>query len=276
LSPVITVKTLEKLPSSTSSISDHRDRTILPNWLHWVDTCDSTNTWAIANATALTHGDVVFTTNQTAGRGQHGRSWYAPPGVLTTSVVLDGLPVAQLPGLSLAAGLAVIYAVEDLLPNLQDELRLKWPNDLWLQEQKLAGILCEAVSGFTGYSRVVVGIGLNRCADFSSTNLNHAISLHQVSITVPDELSLLERSRHYLLQASSILAHQDSGAEFSGLAALLPELRRRDALRDRHITVELPEGQFTGQGAGLDAYGRLLLRLPNDQLQAFTSGRVAW
>jgi BirA family transcriptional regulator, biotin operon repressor / biotin---[acetyl-CoA-carboxylase] ligase len=267
---------LEKLPSSTSSISDHCDRTTLPNWLHWIEACESTNTWAIAHATALIHGGVVFTTNQTAGRGQHGRSWYAPPGVLTTSVVLDGLPVSQLPGLSLAAGLAVIYAVEDLLPNLQDELRLKWPNDVWLQERKLAGILCEATSGSKGHSRVVVGIGLNRCADFSNTNLNHAISLHQVSIAVPAELSLLERSRHYLLQASSILAHQDSGAEFSGLASLLPELRRRDALRDRPITVELPEGQFTGQGAGLDAHGRLLLRLPNGQLQAFTSGRVAW
>jgi BirA family transcriptional regulator, biotin operon repressor / biotin---[acetyl-CoA-carboxylase] ligase len=271
---------LEKLSSPPSLISDNRDRTTLPNWLHWVDTCDSTNTWAIANATALTHGDVVFTTNQTAGRGQHGRSWYAPPGVLTASFIFDGLPASHLPGLSLAAGLAVIYAVEDLLPNLQDELRLKWPNDVWLQEYKLAGILCEAVSGSKGGSRVVVGIGLNRCADFSTTNLNNAISLHQVSIALPDELLLLERSRHYLLQASSILSHKDhrtdSGVEFSGLATLLPELRRRDALRDRPITVELPEGQFTGQGAGLDAYGRLLLRLPNDQLQAFTSGRVVW
>jgi BirA family transcriptional regulator, biotin operon repressor / biotin---[acetyl-CoA-carboxylase] ligase len=277
---IITVKTLEKLPPPPSSISDTPDRTDLPDWLHWVETCESTNTWAIANATALTHGDVVFTTNQTAGRGQHGRSWYAPPGVLTASVILDGLPVSQLPGLSLAAGLAVIYAVEDLLPNLQDELRLKWPNDVWRQERKLAGILCEATSGSKGHSRVVVGIGLNRCADFSNTNLNNAISLHQVSITVPDELSLLERSRHYLLQASSILSckdlRADDGSELSGLAALLPELRRRDGLLGRPITIESTEGRFTGQAAGLDASGRLLLRLPNARLQAFTSGRVVW
>jgi BirA family transcriptional regulator, biotin operon repressor / biotin---[acetyl-CoA-carboxylase] ligase len=280
----LAIRTLEKLPLAPITASRNRDRTDLPDWLHWVETCESTNTWAIASAAALTHGDVVFTANQTAGRGQHGRSWYAPPGVLTASVVLDGLPASQLPGLSLAAGLAVIYAVEDLLPNLRDELHLKWPNDVWLQERKLAGILCEATSGSKGHGRVVVGIGLNRCADFSNTNLNNvianAISLHQVSIAVPDELSLLERSRHYLLQASSILCHEDhrtdSGSELSGLATLLPELRRRDALRDRPITVELPEGQFAGQGAGLDACGRLLLRLPNDQLQAFTSGRVAW
>ena len=276
----LAIKTLENLPLNPFSVSVNPDRTDLPDWLHWVETCASTNTWAIDRAAALTHGDVVFTTNQTAGRGQNGRSWYAPPGVLTASFVLDGLPASQLPGLSLAAGLAVIYAVEDLLPNLRDELRLKWPNDVWLHEHKLAGILCEAVSGSKSHTRVVVGIGLNRCADFTYTNLGtaiaNAISLHQVSTVVPDELSLLERSRHYLLQASSILSRFDSGLEFSGLVALLPELRRRDVLLGRPITMELTEGQFTGHAAGLDASGRLLLRLPNDRLQAFSSGRVVW
>ncbi len=252
----------------------------LLDWLHWVETCDSTNTWASDRADDLQQGDVVFTRHQTAGRGQHGRSWYAPPGVLTASFVLDRLPVSHLPGLSLAAGLATIYAVEDLLPDLHDKLRLKWPNDVWLEGRKLAGILCEAVSNHKGSSRVVVGIGLNRCADFTQpypeNHLSNAIALHQVSDRIPDELLLLERLRHYLLQASSILSHQHSGSEFPGLAALLPELRRRDALLERHITVELPEGQYQGQAAGLDACGRLLLRLPSDRLHAFASGHVVW
>jgi BirA family transcriptional regulator, biotin operon repressor / biotin---[acetyl-CoA-carboxylase] ligase len=252
----------------------------LPDWLHWVETCDSTNTWAIARPDDLQHGDVVFTRHQTAGRGQHGRSWYAPPGVLTASFVLDRLPVWHLPGLSLAAGLATIYAVEDLLPKLQDKLRLKWPNDVWLGGRKLAGVLCEAVSNHKGGSRVVVGIGLNRCADFSQidpeNNLGNAISLHQVSDGIPGDLVFLEHLRHYLLQASSILSHKHSRSEFRGLLALLPELRRRDALLGRHITIELPDGQFSGEAAGLDDCGHLLLRLPSDQLHAFASGHVAW
>jgi BirA family transcriptional regulator, biotin operon repressor / biotin---[acetyl-CoA-carboxylase] ligase len=274
---------LEKLPLQPFPASDNHDRTNLPKWLHWVETCESTNTWASAHADSLAHGDVVFTQNQTAGRGQHGRRWHAPCGVLTASIVLDG-PPAQLPGLSLAAGLATIYAVEDLLPNLEDKLRLKWPNDVWLQEHKLAGILCEAVSSSKDRIRVVVGVGLNCCADFTQTNLGsaiaNAISLHQVSDRIPDELSLLERLRHYLLQASSILSREDfdidGESRFSGLAALLPDLRRRDALIGKPITVELPEGLFTGQAAGLDASGCLLLRLPNNTLKAFASGRVAW
>jgi BirA family transcriptional regulator, biotin operon repressor / biotin---[acetyl-CoA-carboxylase] ligase len=252
----------------------------LPDWLHWLETCESTNTWASDRADELQHGDVVFTRHQTAGRGQYGRIWYAPPGVLTASFVLDRLPVAHLPGLSLAAGLATIYAVEDLLPNLEDKLRLKWPNDVWLKGRKLAGILCEAISNYKGSSRVVVGIGLNCCADFTQTNpennLGNAISLHQVSDGIPADLVLLERLRHYLLQASSILARKHSGSEFPGLAALLPELRHRDALLGENITIESPDGQFIGQSAGLDACGRLLLRFPGDRLQAFSSGRVAW
>jgi len=259
-------------------LPESADRTLenLPKWLHWLDSCPSTNTWASDRATQLQHGDVVFTRQQTAGRGQQGRIWYAPTGVLTASFVCDRLPVTQLPKLSLAAGLAVIYAIEDLLPNCQDILRLKWPNDVLINDRKLAGILCEATSGNTSINtRAIVGIGLNRCVNFAEAGLNiNAVSLHEISSIVPDEFSLLERLRHYLLEASGMLAMSDIAAENVGLAKLLPELRRRDMLRDRHITLELPQETISGQAVGIDTYGRLLLRLSDDKVQAFTSGRV--
>jgi len=250
----------------------------LPRWLHWLEHCPSTNTWAIDRAADLNHGDVVFTRNQTAGKGQHGRVWHSPFGVLTASFVLDRLPASQLPSLSLAAGLAVIYAVEDLLPDWRGMLRLKWPNDVLLEGRKLAGILCEAASSTPNQTRVIVGVGLNRCADFAQAGLDtkaigNAISLHEVKSLVPDELPLLERLRHYLIQAGSILSQGNSLA-VSGLAALLPELRRRDALLNHQIALELPGEQISGQAAGMDKCGRLLLRLSDNQLRAFSSGRV--
>ena len=250
----------------------------LPSWIYWVEHCPSTNAWAIDHAADLSHGDVVFTRNQTAGKGQHGRRWYSPPGVLTASFVLDRLPASQLPGLSLAAGLAVIYAVEDLLPDWQGMLRLKWPNDVLMEGRKLAGILCEAASSTPNQTRVIVGVGLNRCADFAQAGLDakaigNAISLHEVKSLVPDELPLLERVRHYLIQAGSVLS-QVNLVTVSGLAALLPELRRRDALLNRQLTLELSGEQISGQSAGIDDCGRLLLRLSDNQLHAFSSGRV--
>jgi BirA family transcriptional regulator, biotin operon repressor / biotin---[acetyl-CoA-carboxylase] ligase len=274
-------------PSSDDLNLDDR-----PNWLHWVEQCASTNTWAIAHAADLGHGDVVFTRHQTAGKGQQGRIWHSPPGVLTASFVLDRLPTAQLPGLSLAAGLAVIYAIEDLLAidppteqsrqpfEREDLLRLKWSNDVLLDRRKVAGILCEATSSLSaGTARVVVGIGLNRCVDFAEAGLTadaigEAASLHQVFPTVPDEFALLERLRYYLLQVANLFSR--AAPERPGLALLLPELRRRDALIDRFIRIELPGESVSGQAAGIDDSGRLLLRLPDQQIRTFTSGHVLW
>lgn len=237
-------------------------------WLHYLESCESTNSWAMEQGQILADGDVVFTRHQTAGRGQHGRSWMSPAGVLTASFILDNLPVSQLPGLSLSAGLAVVYAVEELLPNLEDKLRLKWPNDVWLNERKLAGILCEASSSFSR-SRVIVGIGLNCSVNLQALGLDSAISLHEICGDVPADLVLLERLRYYLLQAKSILC-QSKG----GLAVLLPELRRRDLLLNRKVVLDLGGEELPGEAAGLDSEGRFLLRLPDNTIKAFSSGRV--
>jgi BirA family transcriptional regulator, biotin operon repressor / biotin---[acetyl-CoA-carboxylase] ligase len=242
-----------------------------PEWLHWLDSCPSTNTWAIAQANTLSHGSVIFTRHQTAGRGQKGRIWHAANGVLTASFILD-VSTAQLSGLSLAAGLAVIHALETLLPELQQSLRLKWPNDVLVEGCKLAGILCEATSGCRGnFARVVVGIGLNHCVDFAAAGLTPqhigtAISLHQLVPQVPTDLVVLKYLRQALLECSK--------ATFAGLTPLLPELRDRDLLRHASITFVTAGESFSGQGAGIDSVGRLLLKLPDGKIKAFATGQV--
>jgi len=249
----------------------------LPDWLHWVDSCPSTNTWAATHVDHLPHGAVVFTRHQTAGRGQHGRIWHSPPGVLTASFVLD-FPIAQLSGLSLVIGLAVIYAIEDLLPDQRGRLRLKWSNDVLIAGRKVTGILCEASGGRSRQTRVVVGIGINRCVDFvqaglSSEQVGKAISLHEIAGLVP-ELALLERSRHYLMQVRDIVAQKCDSTQFLGIVPLFPELHQRDGLRDRPITLELNGEAILGQAIGFDDQGRLLVRSPSDIIRAFTSGRI--
>ena len=246
------------------------------HWLHRLDSCPSTNTWALERLHKLSHGDVVFTPRQTSGRGQQGRIWYSPPGVLTASFVLDRILAVRLPGFSLAAGLATIYAVEDLMPCLQEQLRLKWPNDVLLSGRKLAGVLCEGVTS-GAEAKVIVGIGLNRCADFAglSSHLQSPISLHQVAAVVPDEVSLLAHLRHYLLQTAGLMGLEQLQIDM-GLSALLPMLRHRDALLGSPITLNLMEKQVSGQAAGIDDRGQLLLRLPDGKLHAFASGHVQW
>ncbi|MEX0267550.1 biotin--[acetyl-CoA-carboxylase] ligase [Leptolyngbyaceae cyanobacterium UHCC 1019] len=261
-------------PFPTSGDLDPQD---LPDWLHWLDSCPSTNTWATTHTDRLLHGAVVFTRHQTAGRGQHGRTWHSPTGVLTASFILD-FSTAQLSGLSLVIGLAVIHAIEDLLPHQRGRLRLKWSNDVLIAGRKVAGILCEA-SGRSGHTRVVVGIGINCCVDFiqaglSADQIGNAISLHEISHVVPDALALLERSRHYLMQVRDIVVQKYDSPNFSGIVPLFPELHQRDGLRDRPITLELNGEAISGQAAGFDDQGRLLVRSSEGILHAFTSGRI--
>ncbi len=238
--------------------------------------------------TQLHHGDVVFTRQQTAGRGQHGRVWYAPPGVITASFVLERIPMSQLSGLSLAVGLAAIYAVEDLMPNLEGKLQLKWPNDILINERKVAGVLCEATSSAWG-RRVVMGIGLNRRVDFELAKLNSTetvgegyialtspISLHEVTCDIPEEIPLLTQIRHYLLQVADILRRAEESNQPSGLTVLLPELRRRDVLLGRDISLDLGEKMIIGKAMGISDAGQLLLRLSDNRITAFSSGRVKW
>lgn len=257
----------------------------MTDWLHWLETVPSTNSWAMEQGSHLSHGDVVFTPRQTAGRGQFDRSWQSPPGVLTTSIILEGLAPAQQVGFSLIAGLCLIYSLEDLLPNLASQLQLKWPNDLWYQQRKLAGILCEAKG-----DRLIVGIGCNLKADFSgipTSHIGHRIDLHQIDppgflalASQPEDyrIALLTKLRRYLLEATALV-------QAKGLEPLLPALQQRDGLRGRDLTIELPSGSIAGQGAGLDALGRLQILLPEHPgalelacgpatILAVTTGRV--
>jgi BirA family transcriptional regulator, biotin operon repressor / biotin---[acetyl-CoA-carboxylase] ligase len=195
-------------------------------------------------------------------------------------MVLEKIPLEQLPGLSLVAGLAVIYAIEDLIPDVQGRLSIKWPNDILFEGRKLAGILCESVVT-AAEGKVVVGIGLNRFVDFTQALpepqlIKTAISLHQMAIRVPDEFSLLQQMRHYLLQTAGLLCSRGNNVQASsGLMKLLPSLRQRDALLGRSITVERSDERISGEAAGFSDRGFLLLRLPDGTLRTFPSGHIA-
>ncbi|MCY7277280.1 MAG: biotin--[acetyl-CoA-carboxylase] ligase [Phormidesmis sp. CAN_BIN44] len=247
----------------------------LPNWLKCLEVCPSTNTWAIEHLAQLDHGTVIFTRHQTQGRGQNGRVWYSPPGVLTLSVVLDRIPTAQLSGFSLIAGLAVIYAIEDLIPGLQNQLRLKWTNDIWLDDRKLAGILCEGVtSNVCSGTTLVIGIGLNYQADFSNLDIQsvkNPISLHEVIPVVPGEFFLIERLRHYLLQLVGLLQSSIYSSRYSDLLSMV---RDRDALLGKQITIELFGEQISGEAIGINDRGRLQLRLFDGTIRTFISGHI--
>jgi BirA family biotin operon repressor/biotin-[acetyl-CoA-carboxylase] ligase len=123
----------------------------------------STNDDARAAALAgAPDGHVIVADTQTAGRGARGRTWVSPGGLDLYVSVLATLPVPleQLPPLTLAVGLAVADTCDAFLPAAL-RARVKWPNDVWIDGKKCAGILVESSSQGERSLPVVIGIGLN-------------------------------------------------------------------------------------------------------------------
>ncbi len=117
------------------------------------DTIESTNKWAKANLGKFRpqHLTVVSAAAQTDGYGRHGRTWVSPPGKNLILSLCFRHP-GRIDSLTEVAAVGVAQALEDL----GVKPRLKWPNDVFLTEKKICGILCEATSGW-----VIIGIGLN-------------------------------------------------------------------------------------------------------------------
>ncbi|MEZ4319195.1 MAG: biotin--[acetyl-CoA-carboxylase] ligase [Myxococcota bacterium] len=123
--------------------------------LHWVDETSSTNADLAARARDLPHGSGLAARRQTAGRGRLGRTWAEASGNLYLSVLLKDVVAAELPLVTLGAGVVVVDAVGE-------GFQLKWPNDVLDRAgRKLAGVLCEASWEQGRLAHVVVGIGVN-------------------------------------------------------------------------------------------------------------------
>lgn len=133
----------------------------------WLPSCGSTNSEAqlLVGQNRASEGCTVITDAQTAGRGQRGNTWEATPGEnLTLSVVLR--PTFLTAPAQFALSQSVALALHDWATALLGEssgsaLKVKWPNDLYFNDQKLGGILIENTLGGSKIQHSIVGMGLN-------------------------------------------------------------------------------------------------------------------
>jgi BirA family biotin operon repressor/biotin-[acetyl-CoA-carboxylase] ligase len=189
------------------------------------------------------HGTLVTADEQTAGRGRQGRGWVTPPGVaIAASLILrefdDLLP--------LRAGLAVADVAGP-------SALVKWPNDVWIDGRKVAGILVEA----RGWA--VLGIGVNVALDPSTLPDEVAA----IAGTLGRDASEIDATLAQLLAALETRLGEEQ-------AATLASLRERDALLGK--TVRWDGGE--GIGAGIDDTGALLVHLPDGTTTALSAGEV--
>jgi BirA family biotin operon repressor/biotin-[acetyl-CoA-carboxylase] ligase len=131
-----------------------------------LDAVDSTNAEAKRLATEgeekAPDGTLVWAKEQTEGRGRRGRKWHSPPGNLYCSLIMrPDVPLAKAAELSFVAGLAIFDALGSI-GEPGHQVHLKWPNDVLLNDQKVAGLLLEAETGSGDIPEwVILGLGVN-------------------------------------------------------------------------------------------------------------------
>jgi BirA family biotin operon repressor/biotin-[acetyl-CoA-carboxylase] ligase len=205
---------------------------------------DSSNTELMRRARAGRREPVLLVAErQTAGRGRLGRSWQSAPGDSLTFSLGWPLAPADWSGLSLAVGVS-------LAESLHPAVRLKWPNDLWVQDRKLGGILIETASfGEEGGARqAVIGVGIN-IAPRAADGLSTAPAAVRELLPQADAASVLQ-------QVAPALVRDVLAFEQAGFAPFHARFDARDALRDREVT--LSDGTAgTAHGVGED--GSLLV-----------------
>ncbi len=239
--------------------------------VHWE--LDSTSSELQRRGAGAADLSVVLAETQSAGRGRRGRAWLSPPGLKLYVSCLKRFEqgFAALAGLSLAVGVIVLRALEDL------GIRgagLKWPNDVLAvtasSSGKLAGILVELSGEYQGPCAAVIGVGLN-------LRLTPAL-LEQAGQPACDLATLAgsappDRNR----VAAALIAALVAGLrefEREGFAAFAADYARHDLLYAQTLTLSGALGAFEGTGAGVDARGALQVRMADGSVRAVDSADV--
>jgi BirA family biotin operon repressor/biotin-[acetyl-CoA-carboxylase] ligase len=194
-------------------------------------------------------GTVVLAEEQTAGRGRDGRTWRSPLGGAWLGVLLR--PPVPAPGvLSLRIGLVLADTVEAVLGVRPTSLSgpraaLKWPNDVLVDDRKVAGILCETRWQGEALQWLAVGIGVNVANDIPVEFVNRAVALIEFRPGIR-RIDVLDVLVPVLLRLTT------HGAELTQFECAA--FARRDWLRGRHLRAPL-----AGRAAGIRPDGALLV-----------------
>jgi BirA family transcriptional regulator, biotin operon repressor / biotin---[acetyl-CoA-carboxylase] ligase len=222
-----------------------------------------------ASAGAPAQGCAVFFAEyQSGGVGRNGRAWTSPASAnLYFSVSRRfSRPLSTMSGLSLAVGVA---AVESLHAMGFADVRLKWPNDLWVDARKLGGILVQLRNEAPGCS-AIAGMGLNvHMPEESARRIDQAwCDLSQLGNGVVSRNAVAACVLGALLPA---LQHFDD----EGLSPFLSRWQALDALHGKPVRVTDGVQQFEGTCLGIDAHGALRLRGDEGHERSFHGGEAS-
>ena len=217
------------------------------------------------------HGASFLADAQTAGRGRGSHTWHSPSGsnIYLSIVLRPSVTATEVAPITLAVGLAVARTVQRALSGegaipIKDRVTLKWPNDVYVDGRKIAGVLVEGQLRGDRVASLVAGIGLNvRTTNFPGDLARTATSL---AIASASALDRSEIAASLIAEVLSVVRVYES----SRLASMIDEIRALDFLRDRHVEVN----SVRGIACGIDDHGHLLVRTTSGELRNIGSGEV--
>lgn len=229
---------------------------------------DSTNNYAAKlNASGeISHGTVILADMQTNGRGQRGNTWQSDPfSNLTMSLFLKAHPIIK--NQSHILNYIISLSLKDTLTRHVKKAKIKWPNDILVDNKKLSGILIENQWGSQGLNSSIVGIGVN---------LNQNKFENELSTSLHKELGTFYQPYKIMLEFCYHLEERWNNISPSTLKTIKDEFDRELWLRaeeSRYILSSTGE-EFGAILVGTDEKGDLLLQKENGQIESFSNQSV--
>ena len=211
------------------------------------------------------HNTVIIAGNQTAGRGRLGRKWISPTNTAITLSIIRQSPANESEQaanvLTFAASVAVARTVDHFLAGSSHHAHIKWPNDIWVNRRKIAGILVETLPAPTTgptpqTGHAILGIGLNV-----------SLQEHQIPQTLRDQnnytptsLSILGKSVDRLPVLAHLISELDIALSQSNTPQLLASWRKRCLQFNQTVRCKTGNQTFAGTVVDLDPKLGLILR----------------
>lgn len=234
------------------------------------DTIDSTNTFARSLALrGAEEGTLVVAEYQTAGRGRWGRVWHSHKGksISISLVVRPKIRIAHVHHLTLMAATSIS---ETLKKQFKLYPKLQWPNDVYLEDKKVAGVLTEAQSNGRKFMFAVIGIGLNVnqiSEDFSGVLQSQATSLRLVCGKEIDRIALLCKLLYQLEEDYYRLLSK-------GFDFILQRWIQYNRMLGKNVKLCTHSGTWIGQVKGFHQNGGLVFLDQHGKEKIFTQGEI--
>ncbi|MCG9723541.1 bifunctional biotin--[acetyl-CoA-carboxylase] ligase/biotin operon repressor BirA [Shewanella sp. Isolate7] len=256
-----------KLATPISLIDETALKASIKNRCFYFNEINSTNGFLLEHVKDLSSGDICVAEYQSAGRGRRGRHWVSPYGChLYTSFYWQfSQGMAQAMGLSLVVGCSLVTVLRSLGV---EGIGVKWPNDIYLNHKKLAGILIEMSGQADSVCDLVIGIGINlSMSPAQADKIDQPWSDLSELAQLPDKTELMIALQRQLVTDLELFQRE-------GLKAFQARWREADLFDGELIKLLMGENSVEGICCGIDEQGAILLKT-EEGTKAFVGGEIS-